>query len=222
MAFSHGNGHVPEHLLREQKLWSSSSEREKYDNLANLYSILVSLEHLEKAYVRDSIPESDYTNTCKKLLARFKACLNVVPAEAASDIDHFCSTYRLECPAALQRVKIGVPATTEYGGSSDADHRKRTKHVMAATEHFISITDSFSMNIGEVDKLHADISGLMDQLNKLDNLPPDHVSKTKTKYWLEKINGMRASDSLSEDEIRQALMDFDTAYDAYKRQIYDD
>ena len=30
-------------------------ERQKYDNLADLYSIIVATEHLERAYIRDAI-----------------------------------------------------------------------------------------------------------------------------------------------------------------------
>jgi ESCRT-I complex subunit VPS28 len=43
-------------LDQELKLYSNSSERELYDNLADLYAIIISLEHLEKAYIRDCVP----------------------------------------------------------------------------------------------------------------------------------------------------------------------
>lgn len=40
---------------QEVKLWSTNADREKYENLATLYGIIVSLDHLERAYVRDTI-----------------------------------------------------------------------------------------------------------------------------------------------------------------------
>lgn len=42
-------------LDEEVRLYTTSSEREKTENLATLYSIIVSLEYLERAYVRDSV-----------------------------------------------------------------------------------------------------------------------------------------------------------------------
>lgn len=42
-------------FIQEVKLWSTNADREKYENLATLYGIIVSLDHLERAYVRDTI-----------------------------------------------------------------------------------------------------------------------------------------------------------------------
>lgn len=41
--------------MAELKLVDNSSEREYYDNLADLYSILIATEALERAYLRDSM-----------------------------------------------------------------------------------------------------------------------------------------------------------------------
>lgn len=45
-------------VLQEVRLFTSNADRERYDELATLYGIIVSLDYLEKAYVRDSIPQS--------------------------------------------------------------------------------------------------------------------------------------------------------------------
>jgi ESCRT-I complex subunit VPS28 len=42
-------------LDEEVRPYTTSAEREKTENLATLYSIIVSLEYLERAYVRDSV-----------------------------------------------------------------------------------------------------------------------------------------------------------------------
>jgi ESCRT-I complex subunit VPS28 len=42
-------------LDEEVRLYTTNAEREKTENLATLYSIIVSLEYLERAYVRDSV-----------------------------------------------------------------------------------------------------------------------------------------------------------------------
>ncbi len=48
-------------LDEEVRLYTTNAERERTENLATLYSIIVSLEYLERAYVRDSVNGREYT-----------------------------------------------------------------------------------------------------------------------------------------------------------------
>ena len=57
------------------KLASTSAERDLYESLAEIYSIIITLDALEKAYLKDSISESDYTETCSRLLKQYKSNL---------------------------------------------------------------------------------------------------------------------------------------------------
>jgi ESCRT-I complex subunit VPS28 len=50
-------------LDEEVRLYSNNTEREKYNLLATLYGIVVALEFLERAYVRDSITAAEYVRT---------------------------------------------------------------------------------------------------------------------------------------------------------------
>lgn len=45
--------------MEQVKLYKTSSEREKWEILADLYAIFVTVEHLEKAYIRDAILPSE-------------------------------------------------------------------------------------------------------------------------------------------------------------------
>ena len=45
------------------KLCSNASERLHFDSLADMYSILVTTECLERAYVKDAIAANEYVNT---------------------------------------------------------------------------------------------------------------------------------------------------------------
>ena len=47
-------------LDEEVRLYTTNIERERTENLATLYSIIVSLEYLERAYVRDSVTGKEY------------------------------------------------------------------------------------------------------------------------------------------------------------------
>ena len=43
--------------------------------MAEVFSIIITLDELEKAYLKDAIPESDYTEICDRLLKQYKAIL---------------------------------------------------------------------------------------------------------------------------------------------------
>jgi ESCRT-I complex subunit VPS28 len=76
--------------LQEVKLATTNAERDLYDSLAEIYSIIVTLDALEKAYLKDSITEADYTGTCSRLLKQYKSNLaNETVARAFGDLDSF-------------------------------------------------------------------------------------------------------------------------------------
>jgi ESCRT-I complex subunit VPS28 len=100
-------------------------ERAHFDNLSDLYSLVVAMEHLEKAYIRESIEPDEYTKMCSQLLAQFKTCKEAVLKQDAAPVgsgaaagggdalDRFFREFLLEetCRQAINRLKEGVPAT---------------------------------------------------------------------------------------------------------------
>ena len=63
-------------LDEEVKLADSAAERDLIDSLAEIYSIIRTLDGLEKAYIKDALPESEYSEMCSKLLKQYKSILN--------------------------------------------------------------------------------------------------------------------------------------------------
>lgn len=61
---------------QEVKLSGTAAERDLHDSLAEIYSIIITLDGLEKAYIKDSIPEAEYTEICSRLLKQYKSNLN--------------------------------------------------------------------------------------------------------------------------------------------------
>ena len=47
-------------LDEEVRLYTNNAEREKYNLLGTLYGIIVALDYLERAYVRDAITAAQY------------------------------------------------------------------------------------------------------------------------------------------------------------------
>jgi hypothetical protein len=60
---------------QEVKLSETRAERDLQDSLAEVFSIIITLDELEKAYLKDAISESDYTEICDRLLKQYKAIL---------------------------------------------------------------------------------------------------------------------------------------------------
>ena len=61
---------------QEVKLAETVAEKDLYDSLAEIYSIIITLDGLEKAYIKDSVPESEYTEICTRLLKQYKSNLS--------------------------------------------------------------------------------------------------------------------------------------------------
>ncbi len=57
------------------KLAETRAERDLQDSLAEVFSIIITLDELEKAYLKDAISEADYTEICDRLLKQYKAIL---------------------------------------------------------------------------------------------------------------------------------------------------
>lgn len=64
----------------EAQLYTTPSAREKWDASANLYSLLLCLDALERAYVNQAIDERQYEPSCTRLLAQIKTSVKLVTA----------------------------------------------------------------------------------------------------------------------------------------------
>jgi ESCRT-I complex subunit VPS28 len=75
-------------LDEEAKLSTTNAERDLNDSLAEIF--IITLDGLEKAFLKDSINEGDYTETCSRLLKQYKSNLaDETIARAFGDLDQF-------------------------------------------------------------------------------------------------------------------------------------
>ncbi|TFB02904.1 Vacuolar protein sorting-associated protein 28 [Trichoderma ghanense] len=77
-------------LDEEVTLTTTRAERDLQDSLGELFSIIVTLDELEKAFLKDAIPEAEYTDICERSLRQYKALLadETIAAEFR-DLEHF-------------------------------------------------------------------------------------------------------------------------------------
>lgn len=201
-------------LYEEVKLHRNAKERENYDNMADLYAVINTLQSLEKAYIKDAIHPKEYTGACSKLLVQYKAAFKQVQKDFPT-VEAFMKTYRLDCPAALERIKEDKPITIKD------DKGNTSKCIADIVSLFITVMDKLRLEIRAMDEIQPDLKELMDAMSRLSILPPDFEGKEKVKTWLDKFSSMAASEELDDSQVRQMLFDLESAYNAFNRVLHD-
>ncbi|KAI4500583.1 hypothetical protein M0802_004175 [Mischocyttarus mexicanus] len=201
-------------LYEEVKLYKNAREREKHDNQADLYAVVNTLQHLEKAYIRDCVTPKEYTAACSKLLVQYRAAFKQVQSDQFPTIDAFARAFRLDCPAALERIKEDRPITIKD------DKGNTSKCIADIVSLFITLMDKLRLEIKAMDQLHPDLRDLMDTMNRLSILPSDFDGKEKVSEWLQTLNNMSASDELSDTQVRQLIFDLETSYNAFNKMLH--
>lgn len=201
-------------LYEEVKLHRHAREREKYDNMADLYALINTLQNLEKAYIWDCITAQEYTAACSKYLVQIKVAFQQVKTDEFKTIESFVQKYRLDCPAALERIKEDRPITIRD------DKGNTSKCIADIVSLFITLMDKLRLEIKAMDELHPDLRDLVDTMNRLSLIPDSFEGKQKIAQWLATLNGMQASDELSVGQVRQLLFELETAYTAFNNLLH--
>lgn len=196
------------------KLFENIKDRERFENMADLYSIITTTEHLEKAYVRDSVSSEPYTKHCNKLIAQFKT-LNPIVKDYVPNIENFIVDFKMDCPAAKNRLlKIGVPATVEHGNQTG---NKGQKIIAETAQHFITAMNAIQLQQRSVDQLQPWLSSLTSSLN--DCPIKDFEGKKRVLNWLIILNGMKAHEELNDEQLRQLSFDLETSYNEFHKSL---
>ncbi|XP_065175654.1 vacuolar protein sorting-associated protein 28 homolog [Sycon ciliatum] len=200
-------------LYEDVKLYRTAREREKYDNMADLFALIQTIQCLEKAYIKDAVAPKEYTAACSKLLVQFKAAFKQVQSQDFPNVAAFVAKYRLDCPAAMERIQDGRPLTIRD------DKGNQSKTIADITSLFITIMDKLRLEIRAMDEIHPDTNELYDALTRLSTLPPDYDGKVKVKTWLDRLGAMSASDELTDEQVRQMLFDLESGYHGFIRVL---
>lgn len=201
-------------------LWTNASERKRYDDFATLYALARTLEKLERAYVRSSVDAGTYERACMDLVAKFKT-LREVTLDSVPDLDRFFATYGAHVPSAKRRLEAGVPATYEHRATRTTDEERRgeAKAVADATHCFIGVMDTLKLDMRAKDQVGPALGDLLLALCKVSRLPSDFEGIRCARKWLMRLDGMRASESLSDEETREILYELESAYSVFMQQL---
>ncbi|KAK9379721.1 vacuolar protein sorting-associated [Kockiozyma suomiensis] len=223
-------------LDEEARLFRTSAQRDLYESLAEIYAIIVTLDFVEKAYVKDTISQQEYTHVCSRLLAQYSTILKSAEVAAEfKDLDSFRAQYDIEYPSAIARLRVGIPATVEHPVSKQQEPESyfpsqsstpkpappstasSARAAADATGNFITFMDALKLNYKAKDQLHPLLGELMTSLNAVST--QDFDGRAKIVEWLIKLNSMKATDEISDDQARQLLFDIDHAYKAFYKML---
>jgi len=204
---------IRQELLQEVKLYSNAREREKFDNMAELFAVINTLQHLEKAYIKDAVTPKEYTAACSKLLVQYKAAFKQVQSSDFPTVESFTKVYRLDCPAALERIKEDRPITIKD------DAGNTSKLIANIVERFITILDRLRLQIRAKDEIQPDLEDLKLTMDRLSMLSDDYEGKVAVQKWLDTLSEMRAHDELDEEQVRQMIFDVEQSYYAFNRLL---
>ncbi|PWN21931.1 putative VPS28-protein [Microstroma glucosiphilum] len=220
----------------EAVLYTSSSSRDKWDNSANLYSLILSIDALERAYVSQAVSDAQYAPTCTRLLAQAKTSIKLVTGAGVAhpddppsvrDLDEFMKLWDLDLPLTSHRLSLGIPATLEHpgGGSSSPSGipaSDRSKNVAETTQAFITLMDALKLNLKAKDQLHPLLGEAVSCWNRSGGGGGEEGQggqRGKLVGWLITLNQLKASDEIDQDQARQMLFDVEGAYQAWFRSL---
>ncbi|KAF7953628.1 hypothetical protein BTUL_0094g00240 [Botrytis tulipae] len=208
-------------LDEEVKLAESRAERDLQDSLAEVFSIIITLDQLERAYLKDAIPESDYTETCDRLLKQYKAILaDESVAREFVDLETFKNEWDIDVPRATERLRIGLPSTVtapSHNASTSNNSGTNGTLILEATQDFITFLDALKLGLLAKDQLHPLLSDVIQSVNKVTD--KDFEGRGKIVQWLIALNQMRATEEVSEDKARELELDMNSAYQGFKATL---
>ncbi|KAG5182410.1 VPS28 protein-domain-containing protein [Tribonema minus] len=202
---------------------NTPKERKKWDQLAEFFAIIKTVEHLENARIKNAIGRDEYTSRCSDLIAQFKDAESTLVSEGhITNTSAFIVEFQMDVPYAMERlVKYGVPATVLHRNHDEHDAISRARQAAETTQCFITAMDALKLDQRAVDEVQPLISDVMDRLNKCEGLPEGFEGVKTMRAWLITFNGLRASDQLDDEQVRQLLHDLDVSYSAFFRFLGD-
>ncbi|KXX83289.1 Vacuolar protein sorting-associated protein 28 [Madurella mycetomatis] len=210
-------------LDEEVKLAETRAERDLQDSLAEIFSIIVTIDELEKAFLKDAIPETDYTEICERSLKQYKSLVaDETVAKAFVGLEEFKAEWDLEVPRATERIRVGMPSTAVTASSGPATAPAAAGNtsgtlILEATQDFITFLDALRLGLLAKDQLHPLLTDVIQSVNKVTDR--DFENRGKIVQWLITLNQMKATEELSEDQARELELDINSAYQGFKNTL---
>ncbi|CBH18084.1 vacuolar sorting-associated protein-like, putative [Trypanosoma equiperdum] len=197
----------------------SPGERQHVEYLADLFAIILAIEKVEKATLRDIITQEQYSSTITRLLDKYKSTVTYLEQSRNpfySTIDSFWENYGSRCPAARTRIQLSfddAKQQQQQQQDSDVNGTVDPRLVLECGQHFITLMDSLKLQQTAVDQLYTLLADLVRGLQRLGVTDQSFFHRLTT--WKEKFDTMNASDELSERDTREFAFVLECGYQAF-------
>eukprot|EP00834_Sanchytrium_tribonematis_P007003 NODE_576_length_5827_cov_0.654853.p5 type:complete len:181 gc:universal NODE_576_length_5827_cov_0.654853:409-951(+) len=176
------------------------SNKKMLEAHADVYSLLLRLDYIEKEFIRDAISQEEYDIWCPKLISQFRTAINLIDL----NIDQFYDNYNLNFSAAKHRLSEGVASQLPASSS---------KMVAEVVQSFITLMDACKLGMNSIDQLGPLLQDVLAGCKKLDRKYPKLVE------WNSNLSTKKASDTLDEEQIRQFVYDLENSYSLFVQQL---
>jgi ESCRT-I complex subunit VPS28 len=190
--------------------------RQQMDDLAELFSLIKTLDHLERMHARDGLDQGAYARACAVLLTQYAAHQPMVQ-DAIGTLPIFLKQYRLSAPFAELRLAAGAPSSVSLhgggvggGGPSSVDGGQ----VLDLVQHLLTLQDALKLGQRAADQLQPLVHAASDLLQQFGPSGP-----VPLRGWLLRLNAMKASEELTGAEASELAADAQAAYDSAHRTL---
>jgi ESCRT-I complex subunit VPS28 len=189
-------------------------EKEFFESEAIVYSIIRTVEVLEKAHLSDKITEDEYNSLCRNLINKYKTLVDSL-GSSYPGLEGFLQKYSLSasCKLACKRLQLGITALDAYGTESD---RPRTSNIIAVTQCFITANNALQLEMRGVRDLIPILQEVITTLGKVTGVPSSYQGGATIQEWLIKLSKKKVSDELTAEELQELEFDIDQAYRKFK------
>lgn len=196
------------------------------ENLADVYSLIICIDHVERAFKRDTVSADEYTEVMTRLLSRYAKLIQNTDIESSfQNIDSFVTHYRVNANDGLNRIKLGIPATAEaeeLPGERRSTAIKRPgngrgKALLTVAGNFITFNDGIHLGYRSKSDLHPLLADLATSLNSVTK--ENFNGRSKVVEWLIRLNQLKSGEQISDDEANQCLIDVENAYQSFQQLL---
>nr|CCC95651.1 unnamed protein product [Trypanosoma congolense IL3000] len=195
----------------------SPGERQHVEYLADLFAIILAVEKVEKAMLRDIISQEQYTTARNRLLEKYKSTVTYIEESRNpfyTTIESFWDNYGSRCPAARTRIQKAFDNTLQQEAQeSDGGNIVNPRLVLECGQHFITLMDSLKLQQTAVDQLYTLLADLLRCLQRLNLTHQDFFQRLAS--WKEKFDSMNASDELDDRDTREFAFVLECGYQAF-------
>ena len=197
----------PAAIQDKEQLKINSVDKRRVTENANLYSLLVTIDALERLFTQGVVDKDDVEAQLAELIDQLKTLLTATK----KDVHSFISEHSLDVSFARPRLEKMFQKSASGGND--------VLLALDAGQHFVTLVDALKLGMLHADELLPVARDLVDAMKGISALPKTSPALTSVNSWLEKLSGMRASDSLTDDEARQFSLDLQNACAIFQSSV---